>query len=64
MNLLNEQINLINRISKDLNTNTKEMPSKISSILKQLKDNEKIQTQLKSQLALNQTDELIKKQSK
>ena len=61
MNLLNEQINLINRISKDLNTNTKEMPSKISSILKQLKDNEKIQTQLKSQLALNQTDELINK---
>ena len=61
MNLLNEQINLINKISKDLNTNTKEMPSKISSILKQLKDNEKIQTQLKSQLALNQTDELINK---
>ena len=61
MNLLNEQINLINRISKDLNTNIKEMPSKISSILKQLKDNEKIQTQLKSQLALNQTDELINK---
>ena len=61
MNLLNEQINLINRISKDLNTNTKEMPSKISSILKQLKDNEKIQTQLKSQLALNQSEELINK---
>ena len=61
MNLLNEQINLINRISKDLNTNTKEMPSKISSILKQIKDNEKIQTQLKSQLALNHTDELINK---
>jgi len=61
MNLLNEQINLISRISKDLNTNTKEMPSKISSILKQLKDNEKIQTQLKSQLALNQTDDLINK---
>ena len=61
MNLLNEQINLINKISKDLNTNTKEMPSKISSILKQLKDNEKIQTQLKSQLALNQTDDLINK---
>ena len=64
MNLLNEQINLINKISKDLNTNTKEMPSKISSILKQLKDNEKIQTQLKSQLALNQTDELINKKIK
>jgi len=61
MNLLNEQINLINKISKDLNTNTKEMPSKISSILKQLKDNEKIQTQLKSQLALNQSEELINK---
>ena len=61
MNLLNEQINLINKISKDLNTNTKEIPSKISSILKQLKDNEKIQTQLKSQLALNQSEELINK---
>ena len=61
MNLLNEQINLINRISKDLNTNIKEMPSKISSILKQIKDNEKIQTQLKSQLASNHTDKLINK---
>ena len=61
MNLLNEQTELLNKISKDLNTNTMEIPSKITSILTQIKDNEKIQSQLKSQLALNQTDELISK---
>ena len=61
MNLLNEQTELLNKISKDLNTNTMEIPSKITSILTQIKDNEKIQNQLKSQLALNQTDELISK---
>ena len=61
MNLLNEQTELLNKISKDLNTNTIEIPSKITSILTQIKDNEKIQNQLKSQLALNQTDELISK---
>lgn len=61
MNLLNEQTELLNKISKDLNTNTMEIPSKITSILTQIKDNEKIQNQLKSQLALNKTDELISK---
>jgi alanyl-tRNA synthetase len=61
MNLLNEKTELLNKISKDLNTNTMEIPSKITSILTQIKDNEKIQNQLKSQLALNQTDELISK---
>ncbi|MBT6602640.1 MAG: hypothetical protein HOB31_01400 [Nitrosomonadales bacterium] len=61
INLLNEQEKILNKISKDLNINTSEIPSKVSSILSQIKDNEKIQSHLKSQLALNQTDEILSK---
>ena len=62
--LLNDQEEILTRISKDLNTKTSEIPLKVSSILTQLKENEKIQSQLKSELALNQTDEMLSKTSK
>ncbi|MDA7691139.1 alanine--tRNA ligase [Methylophilaceae bacterium] len=61
---LNDQEEILTRISKDLNTKTSEIPLKVSSILTQLKENEKIQNQLKSELALNQTDEMLSKTSK
>ena len=61
---LNDQEEILTRISKDLNTKTSEIPLKVSSILTQLKENEKIQSQLKSELALNQTDEMLSKTSK
>ena len=61
---LNDQEEILTRISKDLNTKTSEIPLKVSSILTQLKENGKIQNQLKSELALNQTDEMLSKTSK
>jgi alanyl-tRNA synthetase len=64
LKFLNDQEEILTRISKDLNTKTSEIPSKVSSLLTQLKENEKIQNQLKSELALNQTDEILSKTSK
>ena len=61
---LNDQEEILTRVSKDLNTKPSEIPSKVSSLLSQLKENEKKQNQLKSELALNQTDEMLSKTSK
>ncbi len=61
---LNDQEEILTKVSKDLNAKPSEVPSKVSSLLTQLKDNEKKQNQLKSELALNQTDELLSKSSK
>ena len=61
---LNDQEEILTKVSKDLNTKLSEIPTKVSSLLSQLKENEKIQNQLKSELALNQTDEMLSKTSK
>lgn len=61
---LNDQEEILTKVSKDLNTKSSEIPTKVSSLLSQLKENEKIQNQLKSELALNQTDEMLSKTSK
>ena len=61
---LNDQEEILTKVSKDLNTKPSEIPTKVSSLLSQLKENEKKQNQLKSQLALNQTDEMLSKTSK
>ncbi|MDA9635593.1 alanine--tRNA ligase [Nitrosomonadales bacterium] len=61
---LNDQEEILTKVSKDLNTKSSEIPTKVSSLLSQLKENEKIQNQLKSELALNQTDEMLPKASK
>ncbi|MDA9093654.1 alanine--tRNA ligase [Methylophilaceae bacterium] len=61
---LNDQEEILTKVSKDLNTKPSEIPTKVSSLLSQLKENEKIQNQLKSELALNQTDEMLSKTSK
>ncbi|MDC6467053.1 alanine--tRNA ligase [Methylophilaceae bacterium] len=61
---LNNQEEILTKVSKDLNTKPSEIPTKVSSLLSQLKENEKIQNQLKSELALNQTDEMLAKTSK
>ena len=55
---LNDQEEILTKVSKDLNAKPSEVPSKVSSLLTQLKENEKKQNQLKSELALNQTDEI------
>ncbi len=64
LKFLNDQEEILTRISKDLNTKKSEIPLKVSSILTQLKENEKIQNQLKSELALSQTDEILSNVSK
>ena len=61
---LNDQEEILTKVSKDLNTKPSEIPTKVSSLLSQLKENEKKQNQLKSELALNQTDEMLSKTSK
>ena len=61
---LNDQEEILTKVSKDLNTRPTEIPTKVSSLLSQLKENEKKQNQLKSELALNQTDEMLSKTSK
>ena len=61
---LNDQEEILTRVSKDLNTKASEIPTKVSSLLSQLRENEKKQNQLKSELALNQTDEMLSKTSK
>ena len=61
---LNDQEEILTRVSKDLNTKPSEIPTKVSSLLSQLKENEKKQNQLKSELALNQTDGMLSKTSK
>ena len=61
---LNDQAEILIKVSKDLNTKPSEIPTKVSSLLSQLKENEKKQNQLKSELALNQTDEMLSKTSK
>ena len=61
---LNDQEEILTKISRGLNTKPSEIPTKVSSLLSQLKENEKIQNQLKSELALNQTDEMLSKISK
>jgi alanyl-tRNA synthetase len=61
---LNDQEEILTKVSKDLNAKPSEVPSKVSLLLTQLKENEKKQNQLKSELALSQTDELLSKSSK
>ena len=58
LNMLDSQNNLISNLSKELNTHSDELTSKVNQLINQLKNNEKELAALRSKIASNQSDEL------
>lgn len=61
LDMITEQNNLIERLSKCLNTSPNEIFSKTEQLIGQMKDHEKLIHQLKSKLASSEGDELLNK---
>ena len=57
--LIAAQETIIDNVTKELNVGASEVTSKVSQLMKQLKDNEKIISQLKSKIAGNEGSDLV-----
>jgi len=59
--IMSQQSNILERLAKELSTATEGIPEKLDQLLVQIKDNEKLISQLKSKIANNEGSELLKK---
>ena len=59
IDMLNQQENVLGKIAKELNVGANEVENKLSQVIKQMKENEKIISQLKSKIAGNEGNNLI-----
>ena len=61
LEIMEQQENILEKLAVELKTGTQDIPNKLNQLLSQTKENEKIIHDLKSKIALNEGDELIKK---
>ena len=61
LEIMEQQENILEKLAIDLKTGTQDIPNKLNQLLSQTKENEKIIHDLKSKIASNEGDELIKK---
>ena len=59
IDMLNQQEIVLGKIAKELNVGANEVENKLSQVIKQMKENEKIISQLKSKIAGNEGNNLI-----
>ena len=59
IDMVNQQEIMLGKIAKELNVGTNEVENKISQVIKQMRENEKIIGQLKSKIAGNEGNNLI-----
>ena len=57
--MINQQEIVLGKIAKELNVGANEVENKLSQVIKQMKENEKIISQLKSKIAGNEGNNLI-----
>ena len=59
INMVNQQEMILGKIAKELNVGANELENKLSQVIKQMRENEKIIGQLKSKIASNEGNDLV-----